>query len=205
MKTATRDAHKKTVTEQSVVAAPPVAADRSLLIVDDDSVFATRLAQALTTRGFAVRSVTSLSAGLEMMHLAPPQFAVFDLRLADGNGIDLVEALRRLRPDARVIILTGYGNIATAVSAAKFGAKDFLAKPADADQVVAALMAAGTAFPPPPDTVAAPREVRLEHIQNVLQRCNNNLSAAARQLGMHRRTLQRIVRGQEARSQSTNS
>jgi two-component system, response regulator RegA len=179
--------------------------DRSLLIVDDDTVFANRLAQAMAERGFEVQTASSLYSGLEMLRAAPPRFAVFDLRLRDGNGIDLVEALKKLRRDARAIVLTGYGNIATAVSAAKFGATDFLAKPSDADQITAALLAAGTGQPPPPDVAAAPRDVRLAHIQGVLERCNNNLSEAARQLGMHRRTLQRIVRHEESRTEPANS
>ncbi len=173
--------------------------DMSLLIVDDDEVFASRLAKALQARGFDASTATSRKAALDRLSTSPPAFAVFDLRLQDGNGIDLVEALRRLRPDARCVMLSGYGNIATAVSAAKHGAIDFLAKPADADQIVDALRAPKGRMPPPPDSIAPPREVRLAHIQDVLAHCDNNLSAAARQLGMHRRTLQRIVRREESR------
>lgn len=176
---------------------PAAGKDLSLLVVDDDAAFANRLAQALQMRGFDVRVATSLQSGMDCIRASPPAFAVFDLRLKDGNGIDLVEVLRNLRRDARVIMLTGYGNIATAVCAAKHRAIDFLAKPADADQITDALMVTGTTQPLPPENAMRPREVRLAHIQDVLAHCNNNLSAAARQLGMHRRTLQRIVRREE--------
>ncbi len=119
-------------------------ADRSLLIVEDDKPFLERLSRAMETRGFTVTSCDSVTDGLAQISRAAPAFAVVDLRLGDGNGLDVVSALKRKRPDARAIVLTGYGNIATAVTAVKMGAVDYLSKPADADDVVAALLASGT-------------------------------------------------------------
>ena len=124
---------------------------------------------------------------------SPPTFAVFDLRLEDGSGLDVVPLLREMRPDSRIVILTGYGNIATAVAAVKAGAVDYLAKPADADQVEAALLAQGKKLPPPPQNPMSVDRVRWEHIQRVYEQCNRNVSETARRLNMHRRTLQRIL------------
>ena len=167
--------------------------DRSLIIVDDDRPFLQRLARAMETRGFEVRSAHSIAEGIELIRAHAPAFAVVDMRLEDGNGLDVIAELTRTRPDSRIIVLTGYGNIATAVSAVKLGAVDYLAKPADADDVTDALLA-------PPNTKAAPPEnpmsadrVRWEHIQRVYELCNRNVSETARRLNMHRRTLQRIL------------
>ena len=173
----------------------PVAAlaDRSLLIVDDDSAFLTRLARAMERRGFEVRTAESVAAGIAAAKAAPPAFAVLDLRLADGSGLDIVGPLRASRPDARIVMLTGYGNIATAVAAVKAGALDYLAKPADADQVEAALLAREHALPPPPENPMSADRVRWEHIQRVFEQCDRNVSETARRLHMHRRTLQRIL------------
>jgi two-component system, response regulator RegA len=168
--------------------------DRSLLIVDDDAVLAHRLGQALVARGFEARVACSVRDGLLEMQARPPHFAIFDLRLQDGSGIDLMAALRDLRADARAIILTGYGNIATAVAAAKQGAIDYLPKPSDADEIMDALLAPDGQLANPPETPQSPQDFRLEHINSVLAQCENNLSMAARQLSMHRRTLQRIMR-----------
>jgi len=167
--------------------------DRSLLIVDDDEPFLTRLARAMERRGFAVRTAGSVAEGIAAAESAPPAFAVLDLRLADGSGLDVVTALRARRPDARIIMLTGYGNIATAVAAVKAGALDYLAKPADADQVEAALLAREVALPPPPENPMSADRVRWEHIQRVFEQCDRNVSETARRLNMHRRTLQRIL------------
>ena len=155
-------------------------ADRSLLIVEDDKPFLERLSRAMETRGFAVTSCDTVSDGLAQIGKAAPAFAVVDLRLGDGNGLDVVSALKRKRPEARAIVLTGYGNIATAVTAVKMGAVDYLSKPADADDVVAA------------NPMSADR-VRWEHIQRIYEMCNRNVSETARRLNMHRRTLQRIL------------
>jgi two-component system response regulator RegA len=167
--------------------------DRSLLIVEDDKSFLVRLARAMETRGFAVTTAESVADGLMQVESAPPAFAVVDMRLADGNGLDVVSALKRRRPDSRAIVLTGYGNIATAVNAVKLGAVDYLAKPADADDVVAALLATEGRKPQPPEHPMSADRVRWEHIQRIYELCGRNVSETARRLNMHRRTLQRIL------------
>ena len=168
-------------------------ADRSLLIVDDDDRLCKRLAQAMERRGFAVEAATSVREGKDRVAVRPPAFAVVDLRLEDGSGLDVVTALHDARADSRVIVLTGYGNIATAVAAVKAGATDYLPKPADADQVLAALLADEGDLPPPPDHPMSADRVRWEHIQRVYEQCDRNVSETARRLRMHRRTLQRIL------------
>jgi two-component system response regulator RegA len=168
-------------------------ADKSLLIVEDDKPFLERLSRAMETRGFTVTSCDTVSDGLAQIGRAAPAFAVVDLRLGDGNGLDVVSALKRKRPEARAIVLTGYGNIATAVTAVKLGAVDYLAKPADADDVYQALIAPGDAKAPPPENPMSADRVRWEHIQRVYELCNRNVSETARRLNMHRRTLQRIL------------
>lgn len=167
--------------------------DRSLLIVDDDERLCKRLAQAMERRGFAVEAATSVREGKEKARVRPPAFAVVDLRLDDGSGLDVVAALHEARADSRVIVLTGYGNIATAVAAVKAGATDYLPKPADADQVFAALLAEEGDLPPPPEHPMSADRVRWEHIQRVYEQCDRNVSETARRLRMHRRTLQRIL------------
>ena len=168
-------------------------ADRSLLIVEDDKPFLERLSRAMETRGFTVTSCDSVSDGLAEIGRAAPAFAVVDLRLGDGNGLDVISALKRRRPDARAIILTGYGNIATAVNAVKIGAVDYLSKPADADDVVAALLALEGRKAEPPEHPMSADRVRWEHIQRIYELCARNVSETARRLNMHRRTLQRIL------------
>src|SRR4051812_21734677 len=170
-----------------------VPAERSLLIVEDDKSFLQRLAKAMESRGFEVRSAESVSDGLAQVEKATPAFAVVDMRLGDGNGLDVISALKRRRPDARAIILTGYGNIATAVNAVKLGAVDYLAKPADADDVVAALLAQDSRKIEPPENPMSADRVRWEHIQRIYEMCGRNVSETARRLNMHRRTLQRIL------------
>ena len=167
--------------------------DRSLLIVEDDKPFLERLARAMEGRGFTVTSCESVAEGLTQIARSAPAFAVVDLRLGDGNGLDVVSALKRKRPDARAIVLTGYGNIATAVTAVKMGAVDYLSKPADADDVVAALLATSTEKSEPPQNPMSADRVRWEHIQRVYELCGRNVSETARRLNMHRRTLQRIL------------
>jgi len=167
--------------------------DPSLLLVDDDEIFVTRLARAMEKRGFVPRTAMGVADALAMIREAPPAYAVIDLRLEDGNGLDVVEALRELRADARIIVLTGYGAIATAVAAVKMGATDYLAKPADANDVTLALLSEGESLPPPPDNPMSADRVRWEHIQRVYEQCDRNVSETARRLHMHRRTLQRIL------------
>jgi two-component system response regulator RegA len=171
----------------------PSTVEKSLLIVDDDKPFLSRLARAMEARGYQVRTAETVTDGLQAIASEAPAFAVIDMRLADGNGLDVLAALNKHRPEARGIILTGYGNIATAVTAVKLGACDYLAKPADADEIEAALNANfGRRAPPPENPMSADR-VRWEHIQRVYELCGRNVSETARRLAMHRRTLQRIL------------
>jgi two-component system response regulator RegA len=167
--------------------------EKTLLIVDDDKSFATRLSRAMELRGFDVRMAETVQDGLSVIRAAPPAYAVVDMRLDDGNGLDVIALLKSLRPDARAIVLTGYGNIATAVTAVKLGAVDYLAKPADADEIFAALMASSDQKPLPPENPMSADRVRWEHIQRVYELCDRNVSETARRLNMHRRTLQRIL------------
>ncbi|MEE4236225.1 MAG: ActR/PrrA/RegA family redox response regulator transcription factor [Anderseniella sp.] len=166
---------------------------KSLLLVDDDRPFLQRLARAMETRGFEVRMAQSVAEAMVEVRRDPPAYAVVDLRLEDGNGLDVVEAIHNLRPEARAVVLTGYGNIATAVSAVKIGAADYLSKPADADAVYGALMAETDNRAALPENPMSADRVRWEHIQRVYELCNRNVSETARRLNMHRRTLQRIL------------
>jgi two-component system response regulator RegA len=168
------------------------APDRTLLIVDDDPPLRQRLAQAMERRGFLVTMADSVASGTEAARSAPA-FAVVDLRLGDGSGLLVVNALRAARASARVVVLTGYGNIATAVAAVKAGAVDYLSKPADADDVARALLARKDENPAPPENPMSADRVRWEHIQRVYELCGHNVSETARRLNMHRRTLQRIL------------
>ncbi|NBT32956.1 MAG: DNA-binding response regulator [Rhodobacteraceae bacterium] len=167
--------------------------DPSLLLVDDDEAFLRRLAKAMEKRGFSVEMAGSVAAGKAISTARPPAYAVVDLRLEDGNGLDVVETLRARRPDSRIVVLTGYGAIATAVAAVKIGATDYLSKPADANDIIAALLQTGEALPPPPENPMSADRVRWEHIQRVYEMCDRNVSETARRLNMHRRTLQRIL------------
>lgn len=167
--------------------------EMTLLLVDDDKPFLQRLARAMESRGFAVSTADTVAEGLKMAESTPPAYAVVDMRLEDGNGLDVIELIRRKRPDSRMVVLTGYGNIATAVTAVKLGAVDYLAKPADADDVFAALTREPSDKPPPPENPMSADRVRWEHIQRVYELCDRNVSETARRLNMHRRTLQRIL------------
>jgi two-component system response regulator RegA len=167
--------------------------DLKLLIVDDDRPFLSRLGRAMEARGFAVELAESVAAGVEFARKSAPDYAVVDMRLEDGNGLDVIAALHEARPSARAVVLTGYGNIATAVTAVKLGAVDYLAKPADADDVYNALMANPETKAQPPENPMSADRVRWEHIQRVYELCNRNVSETARRLNMHRRTLQRIL------------
>ena len=175
--------------------ADPLSAfsDRSLLIVDDDRPFSTRLARAMEARGYAVQVAESVSEGVAAVEAKAPAFAVIDMRLGDGNGLDVIARLKERRPEARGVILTGYGNIATAVTAVKLGAFDYLAKPADADEIHGTLMAQPGERADPPENPMSADRVRWEHIQRVYELCGRNVSETARRLNMHRRTLQRIL------------
>lgn len=166
--------------------------DKSLLLLDDDQALRTRMGRALESRGFQVVLAASVAEAMLVLRDQAPAFGVFDMRLEDGNGLKVVEVMRDRRTDARIVMLTGYGAIATAVAAVKAGAVDYLSKPADADDVVKALLAVGDAPEPPENPMSADR-VRWEHIQRVYELCDHNVSETARRLGMHRRTLQRIL------------
>ncbi len=168
-------------------------ADKTLLIVDDDDPFRNRLGRAMETKGFKVSLAKSVEEGLISTRKSPPAFAVIDLRLLDGNGLDVIEQIHKLKPDSRVVMLTGYGNLPTAVSAVKAGAIDYLAKPADAEDIEAALLAEPNSKAQPPENPMSADRVKWEHIQRVFELCNRNVSETARRLKMHRRTLQRIL------------
>lgn len=174
---------------------PRVAAlaDRTLMVLDDDAPFRTRLQRALALRGFVATAAGSVGEAKEQIRGHAPAFAVVDLRLEDGSGLEVVEALHLAREDAHAVILTGYGGIATAVAAVKAGAVDYLPKPADIEQVVNALLASQDQKPEPPENPMSADRVRWEHIQRVYELCNHNVSETARRLNMHRRTLQRIL------------
>ena len=166
---------------------------KTLLIVDDDVILINRLARAMQNRGFIVDTAANIKQGLEKAKTTSPAYALVDLRLDDGNGLNVVEALCNANSDIRVVMLTGYGNIASAVAAVKSGAVDYLSKPADADQIEAALLENDKSLPAPPDDPMSADRVRWEHILRIFTQCDNNVSETARRLKMHRRTLQRIL------------
>ena len=167
--------------------------DKNLLLLDDDAALRTRLGRALESRGFETRLAATVAEAVAAVRASPPAFAVLDMRLEDGNGLQLVEVIQAARPDARIIMLTGYGAIATAVAAIKAGAVDYLSKPADADDVVKALLARRDETAAPPENPMSADRVRWEHIQRIYELCGHNVSETARRLNMHRRTLQRIL------------
>ena len=167
--------------------------DKSLLIVDDDNPFRERLSRAMEKKGFVVTQAESVKKGIDSLKVKKPAFAVVDLRLNDGNGLEVVKEIQNLDTKSRIIMLTGYGNIPTAVAAIKHGAIDYLAKPADADDVEKALLADPQAKASPPENPMTADRVKWEHIHRVFELCNRNVSETARKLKMHRRTLQRIL------------
>ena len=168
-------------------------ADKSLLIVDDDNPFRERLARAMEKKGFTVSQAESVKNGIALVKQKKPAFAVVDLRLSDGNGLQVVKEIQTSNSESRVIMLTGYGNIPTAVAAIKEGAIDYLAKPADADDIERALLADPNKKAAPPENPMSADRVKWEHIHRVFELCNRNVSETARRLKMHRRTLQRIL------------
>ena len=167
-------------------------ADKSLLILDDDDPLRGRLARAMEKKGFQVKEAKTVAEGLNIVKTTPPGFACVDLRLDDGNGLDVVKELYKNKKDARIVMLTGYGNLPTAVAAVKAGAIDYIAKPVDADDVESALLASPESKALPENPMSADR-VKWEHIHRVFELCNRNVSETARRLKMHRRTLQRIL------------
>jgi two-component system response regulator RegA len=181
------------LTDQSNSEQSAIGPDRSLLIVDDDRPFLARLTRSMETRGFIVTAAESVAEGLSAIAESAPAFAVIDMRLGDGNGLDVICELKAKRPEARGVILTGYGNIVTAVTAVKLGAFDYLAKPADADEIYRALLATQHDKADLPENPMSADRVRWEHIQRIFELCGRNVSETARRLNMHRRTLQRIL------------
>ncbi len=171
----------------------PQEEDRHLLIVEDDHAFRKQLARAMERRGFSVTAAATTAEAVAALSDRVPAYALVDLHLEDGYGLDIVPALRERRRDMRIVVLTGYGNITSAVAAVKAGAVDYLAKPADADDIEAALLARNSPKPPPPARPMSADRVRWEHIQRIYELCDRNVSETARRLNMHRRTLQRIL------------
>ena len=167
--------------------------DKSLLIVDDDNPCRERLARAREKKGFKVSQAEGVKKGIDAVKTNKPAFAVVDLRLGDGNGLEVVKEIQNSNAHSRIVMLTGYGNIPTAVAAIKQGAIDYLAKPADADDVEKALLADPNRKADPPDNPMSADRVKWEHIHRVFELCNRNVSETARRLKMHRRTLQRIL------------
>lgn len=176
----------KTITKTQPVPSGP------LLIVEDDRIYRQRLSVSLERRGFKTITAEGAEDALFEARAVKPAYAILDMRLEVANGLDLVKPLRDINPDMRIIILTGYGNIASAVAAVKAGAVDFMAKPAEINEIIDTLMAEGDNPPPPKNPMSADR-VKWEHIQRVFELCDRNVSETARRLNMHRRTLQRIL------------
>ncbi len=168
-------------------------ADKTLMILDDDEPFRNRLARAMEKKGFQVKEAKNVEEGLKIAQNYPTQFALVDLRLEDGNGLEVVKALHKAKIESRIVMLTGYGNLPTAVAAVKAGAIDYIAKPVDADDVEAALLASPESKAKPPENPMSADRVKWEHIHRVFELCNRNVSETARRLKMHRRTLQRIL------------
>jgi len=167
--------------------------DKTLLIVDDDNPLRDRLARAMEKKGFKVAQAESVKQGIIQAKNSPPAFAVVDLRLTDGSGLEIVKEIQKLKKNSRVIMLTGYGNIPTTVAAIKAGAIDYIPKPADADDVEKALLASTDSQAKPPENPMSADRIKWEHIHRVFELCNRNVSETARRLKMHRRTLQRIL------------
>ena len=167
--------------------------DKNLLIVDDDDPLRLRLARAMEKKGFSVRESKTVDNAIKMVKSSPPTFALVDLRLEDGNGLEVVKEINKYKKDSRIVMLTGYGNLPTAVAAVKAGAIDYIAKPVDADDVEAALLAHPDSKAKPPENPMSADRVKWEHIHRVFELCNRNVSETARRLKMHRRTLQRIL------------
>jgi len=167
--------------------------DKTLIIVDDDDPFRNRLSRAMEKKGFRVKEAKTVEKALEIIRTEATAFAVVDLRLETGNGLDVVKELSKLKKNSRIVMLTGYGNLPTAVAAIKAGAIDYMAKPVDADDVEAALLASPESKAKPPENPMSADRVKWEHIHRVFELCNRNVSETARRLKMHRRTLQRIL------------
>ena len=167
--------------------------NKSLLVVDDDLPFRERLSRSMQKKGFEVDSADSFASALEIIEKQNYDYAIVDMRLTDGSGLELIKKMQIKSPGTKSLLLTGYGNIATAVAAIKSGAIDYLPKPAEVDQIFDALTNSKEVLPPPPENPMTADRIRWEHIQRVFVQCNRNVSETARRLRMHRRTLQRIL------------
>ena len=167
--------------------------NKDLLIVDDDLPFRDRLSRSMEKRGFEVESYSDYASSVKRVKEKKFNFAIIDMRLGDGSGLELIKLINSISPETRSLLLTGYGNIATAVAAIKSGAIDYLPKPAEVDQIYDALTNSKEILPPPPKNPMTADRIRWEHIQRVFTQCNRNVSETARRLRMHRRTLQRIL------------
>ncbi len=167
--------------------------NKTLLVVDDDLPFRERLSRSMEKKGFKVKSAESFSLASEIIQSNTYDYAIVDMRLSDGSGLELIKIIQNKSPSTKSLLLTGYGNIATAVAAIKSGAIDYLPKPAEVDQIYDALTNSKEILPPPPENPMTADRIRWEHIQRVFVQCNRNVSETARRLRMHRRTLQRIL------------
>ena len=166
---------------------------KDLLIVDDDLSFRDRLSRSMEKKGFIVESYSDSKTSTIRVREKFFDYAIVDMRLGDGSGLELIKLIKILNPETRSLLLTGYGNIATAVAAIKSGAIDYLPKPAEINQIYDALVSSKDILPPPPENPMTADRVRWEHIQRVFIQCKRNVSETARRLRMHRRTLQRIL------------
>ena len=167
---------------------------QKLLIIDDDEILAKRLAVSMERKGYDVITAFTIHDGLDMACRQRPGFALIDLRLEDGSGLDIVEQIRTHVPGCKMVMMTAYGNFQTAVAAVKAGAVDYISKPVDADLVHNALQQKSDTLPDPPEAPMSPDMVKWEHIQRIYEQCDRNVTETARRLQMHRRTLQRILR-----------
>ena len=167
--------------------------NKELLIVDDDLPFRDRLSKSMEKKGFVVETYSDSKSTLQRIKEKNFNFAIVDMRLEDGSGLELIKLIKSLNPSTRSLLLTGYGNIATAVAAIKSGAIDYLPKPAEINQIYEALISSKDILPPPPENPMTADRIRWEHIQRVFIQCKRNVSETARRLRMHRRTLQRIL------------
>ena len=167
--------------------------NKRLLIVDDDAPFRDRLSKSMEKKGFEVEIFYDLKSSITRINQKKFDYAIVDMRLGDGSGLELVKMIKLLNPKTRSLLLTGYGNIATAVAAIKSGAIDYLPKPAEIERIYESLISSKNILPLPPENPMTADRVRWEHIQRVFIQCNRNVSETARRLRMHRRTLQRIL------------
>lgn len=178
--------------------------DPTLLIVENDAVFRDKLAKVMANRGFTPLKASGVTEANALISEREPAYAVIDLHLDDGSGLEVIETLKQKKNSARAIVLTGYGNTPTAVAAVKLGAIDYLAKPADANEIVDALMVGEGGLPPAPDNPISPEEAKRQHIERFLERTDGNITRTARLLKMHRRTLQRILKREPEPGETEN-